>query len=1273
MYVLPQAAKNVQNETDIRKGKLQAKVRSAKESFVQNDKKVQESEIQVSRIKTALAKLNNSIAHDGGILSVPTPQYEVISDSESSTNVRPENKNLSCVKEVASGSDLRSSNGRTSGCGSKDERSVPVSEHTLKSISSLNIPQIIVEPVSDAEDETSCSPYPSPSINIEPISDNEVSEMKEESNKPSGIEDGGYPLQQVVPNSASSKTTVALPRFTLIDVEAISDSESVSGTSPMVVDKDTSAPSPVGVVHSVESVTDSQSLALKENSFGTESPLSQLYRGAQIQWEHSYCKSISTDSSSFPATTSVTTSTSLPSTSPSLPSMASPLSVTKLNIVDTKLSPLGDGQRLPVKGVHENTGGKKGNKDPEAHSEMKSNSEVKVPPDDSHQTVNLPPKQTESMKPALVSTGTDNVKAEGEMEVDEEYPPVVLNPAKRSDSQLVQKHTHSTCALTSAQNTAAPDSGISFSALSSICSHPSSPRLKVVIHSDDDLPTLPESISQRGVAATNSSSAECTPMGELDSAEEPSTSGTFTPTQNSNDSAPAVIRDPVSGIVNQEAVDECSDQPMLLGYSDRSSLDHNQSHLDVDPEHNIYIHRDQIFHCGTDELFTLGTNVAAEYVVPLANLDLVFSLEVDPSCISTTALKDIQKRSVRSFVTRTGSGETIEDTVLNEEDPSHENDVESDVSVPEQPDSQVPVPGTPSKLCSEVPVPSTPPKCHSQVPIPDTPPKHHSQVPIPGTPPKHHSQVPIPGTPPKHHSQVPIPDTPPKHHSQVPITDTPPKHHSQAQSPDMGKSSSGRSRKQKKPHKLTPEVKKRMLLKDDSAVSSVQEGVATGAKTDSSTGKVSKRNIEEKLQKHVEKLEYLKGQLASRMIDSRADGPSQKSEKSKIPDKDRKRKRAVQVQDDSSGKLKKHRRNSTSGEQIVTDSMAMVSEQPQTKTSEISDVLTDNRDVEQAVKFLNAAFEQSLPGTTHLSVEQIQHLLNSSDQASSCSSVQYTTSCRPLTLLCLSPSSMTSNTQKDSKATKLAPGSLLTMNSKSVPRSNSIQSASFVPYNSPLLTFSSYRFNPAYRNYEKLEVGSLTYSNKLDPKQILCKFETLGICRDPKCTAQHLRDVQLSKEEVVTNLVSHAPGLAGCTPEELFSAETSHPQSQKEVASKISNFAASVVERYSSKLSDEEIYSLTTHVVNKGRKSRTSGTSVKRSYISFDNRHWLSNPSPPGNETSKVRVRSQTFPSGAGTSVSGMELLSLEWNGELSLETDSHQDLKRYVKRLFVSGRAKKK
>ena len=86
----------------------------------------------------------------------------------------------------------------------------------------------------------------------------------------------------------------------------------------------------------------------------------------------------------------------------------------------------------------------------------------------------------------------------------------------------------------------------------------------------------------------------------------------------------------------------------------------------------------------------------------------------------------------------------------------------------------------------------------------------------------------------------------------------------------------------------------------------------------------------------------------------------------------------------------------------------------------------------------------------------------------------------------------------------------------------------YTPYSSPLLRFRAYRLSGHYRLFSKLPITSLSYSNKIDPLRIMCRYEILGgACSDPKCSAQHLRQIQPSTEEVVTDLFRYAPTLVG--------------------------------------------------------------------------------------------------------------------------------------------------
>ena len=150
-------------------------------------------------------------------------------------------------------------------------------------------------------------------------------------------------------------------------------------------------------------------------------------------------------------------------------------------------------------------------------------------------------------------------------------------------------------------------------------------------------------------------------------------------------------------------------------------------------------------------------------------------------------------------------------------------------------------------------------------------------------------------------------------------------------------------------------------------------------------------------------------------------------------------------------------------------------------------------------------------------------------------------------------------------------------------------------YTSPLLAFKSYRLNPLYRTHEKLPLSSLSHSNKIDPHKIICKFELFGVCNNPECNAQHLRDVKLSKEEVVKDLVSYSPSLADCSDGDVAIMEQCQSSElQNTISEKLSVFASSLVQRYSSKVPDEDLYKVAVHEVN-SEKNRTS----KKGYVSF--------------------------------------------------------------------------
>ncbi|KAL7982596.1 hypothetical protein Chor_010194 [Crotalus horridus] len=87
----------------------------------------------------------------------------------------------------------------------------------------------------------------------------------------------------------------------------------------------------------------------------------------------------------------------------------------------------------------------------------------------------------------------------------------------------------------------------------------------------------------------------------------------------------------------------------------------------------------------------------------------------------------------------------------------------------------------------------------------------------------------------------------------------------------------------------------------------------------------------------------------------------------------------------------------------------------------------------------------------------------------------------------------------------------------------------FGPYRSPLLVFKSYRFSPYFRTKEKLYLSSVSYSNKIEPKQCFCRFDLTGTCNDDDCQWQHMKDCTLSRRQLFEDVISYNLGLIGCS------------------------------------------------------------------------------------------------------------------------------------------------
>ena len=163
---------------------------------------------------------------------------------------------------------------------------------------------------------------------------------------------------------------------------------------------------------------------------------------------------------------------------------------------------------------------------------------------------------------------------------------------------------------------------------------------------------------------------------------------------------------------------------------------------------------------------------------------------------------------------------------------------------------------------------------------------------------------------------------------------------------------------------------------------------------------------------------------------------------------------------------------------------------------------------------------------------------------------------------------------------------------------------SYRPYSSPLLMLQSYRLSPLYRTQAKLPLSSLTYSNKINPQKIMCKFELLGVCNDRKCIYQHIRDVRLSKEELVQDLVSYQPTLAGCTAADLSVVDETRPELQETISGKVSEYARNLMQTFGGKIKDEELFALTTHKVNQER-DKLDPKNTRKSFVPVEERYWI--------------------------------------------------------------------
>jgi hypothetical protein len=125
-----------------------------------------------------------------------------------------------------------------------------------------------------------------------------------------------------------------------------------------------------------------------------------------------------------------------------------------------------------------------------------------------------------------------------------------------------------------------------------------------------------------------------------------------------------------------------------------------------------------------------------------------------------------------------------------------------------------------------------------------------------------------------------------------------------------------------------------------------------------------------------------------------------------------------------------------------------------------------------------------------------------------------------------------------------------------------------VPYTDSVFTgMPSLRLSPLFHKVQSLPLMSNTYSNAVDPFQMICYFDLHGVCKDPKCEMQHKSSYLLKDREKLMDILSYQPSLAGVSDSDLsdkqrvyerlekfvdlFSASQSSCKSSEELAQKL--------------------------------------------------------------------------------------------------------------------------
>ncbi|KAK7107778.1 hypothetical protein V1264_015635 [Littorina saxatilis] len=165
-----------------------------------------------------------------------------------------------------------------------------------------------------------------------------------------------------------------------------------------------------------------------------------------------------------------------------------------------------------------------------------------------------------------------------------------------------------------------------------------------------------------------------------------------------------------------------------------------------------------------------------------------------------------------------------------------------------------------------------------------------------------------------------------------------------------------------------------------------------------------------------------------------------------------------------------------------------------------------------------------------------------------------------------------------------------------------------LPYTSSLLPFRAYRFSSYYRTKAGLTITSGTYSHKLNPNRVLCRYELQGTCNDQHCPWQHSRDYKLSDKDILMDLVSYCPSLAGVTDETPISS----------YASVIGDYVDSLLSQHKGKMTIDHLCLLLTDKVNAAAKHTRPHTMFP------DRRPWRPSASVPSTFSLSLLSQFQT-------------------------------------------------